>query len=237
MIYKENILNNPIRKEIFNLILNYPGLYLREISRRKNISLGTLRYHINKLKKHNLIISILSDGYSRYYVSKEVGNKEKELFHIIRQDMPQRIIQLLHILGPGDIYKDTETMKKAFKKPNTYLRTYSIKELIDLTKYWMDEEASFLRLNKHETTIRFHINKLLKADIIEKVRVEKEIKYRIKDYELIDSFIEKNKSKFDNKINKKLQEGINYLIKENIDYFVDNLIKTMYEIFPNPYYV
>ena len=70
-------------------------------------------------------------------------------------------------------------------------RTHSKKELIELTKYWKGPNVHLFYLNKHPTTLDFHLQKLLDADIIEKVKIGKEIKYRIKDADKIIKSIRK----------------------------------------------
>ena len=55
MILEDEILKLETRREIYNFILEYPGLHLREISRRTNIPLGSLGYYIKSLKKYGLI--------------------------------------------------------------------------------------------------------------------------------------------------------------------------------------
>ena len=181
MISRKNILKLEKRREIYNFILENPGLHLREISRRTNISVGGLRHHLNFLKKIGLIDSKPDHRYTRYYVNQTVGAKDKEIINLLRQDIPRRIILLLFCIGPGDIYKNKKAMEKAKKDPSSYLRTYSKKELIELTKYWKGPYAKLFYLHKHPTTLDFHLQKLLDVDIIDKVKVGKDIKYRIKD--------------------------------------------------------
>ncbi|MCK4365849.1 MAG: winged helix-turn-helix transcriptional regulator [Thermoplasmatales archaeon] len=47
MISNENILELETRRQIYNIILENPGLHLRELSRRTNLSFGGLRHHLN----------------------------------------------------------------------------------------------------------------------------------------------------------------------------------------------
>ena len=57
-----------------------------------------------------------------------------------------------------------------------------------MTKYWTGLRTHLVRLDKHRTTIDFHLNKLQEIDLIEKIKVGKEIKYVLKDEEMIWAF-------------------------------------------------
>ena len=51
MISKKNILKLEIRRKIYDFVDKNPGLHVREISRRMDIPINTLIYHIKYLKK------------------------------------------------------------------------------------------------------------------------------------------------------------------------------------------
>ena len=110
MILKENILKLEIRRKIYNFILKYPGLHLREIKMPKT----TLRHHLNFLEKYGLIITKADHRYTRYYVIQKVGKQDKEILNLLRQETPRRIFMLLLTPGPGHIFKDEEIKKKHF---------------------------------------------------------------------------------------------------------------------------
>ena len=172
---RKDILKLEKRREIYNFITKYPGLHMREISRRMKIPMGSLKYHLIYLKKLDIIVSINNKGYERFYIKQKVGRKEKQIINLLRQEIPKRIILLLTIPGPGERYKNKKTKQKAKEKPNPPC-IYSKKELVDLTKHWHGPKGKLFHLPIHETTVDFHLQKLLEADIIEKVRAGREIK-------------------------------------------------------------
>ena len=104
MISKEDILKLETRRNIYDFILKNPGLHLREISRRANIPLGSLNYHLNFLNKNELIVTKYDPRYLRYYVKQTVGKKDKEIINLLRQEIPLRIVILLLCPGPAHIY-------------------------------------------------------------------------------------------------------------------------------------
>jgi len=231
MISKENILKLGTRRKIYNFILEYPGLHLRELSRRTNIPLGVLRHHLNFLKKQGLVIKKTDRRYVRYYVTQKVGKKDKEIINLLRQEVPRRIILLLLSPGPGNIYQNKDTQKKALKNPATFLKTYSKRELVELTRYWNGPYGGLFHLRKHRTTTDFHLEKLLDVDLIEKVKVGKEIKYKLKDEDMIWVFLIRYKNALSN------ASIDRYLIwrDDTVEEMTDLIIEAVFDIFPHPY--
>ena len=59
-------LNNSARRRIFNEILHNPGIHLRELQRRADISCNTIIWHIRVLEDCKMIKS-KKEGYYKYY--------------------------------------------------------------------------------------------------------------------------------------------------------------------------
>ena len=115
------------RREIYKFILKYPGLHLREISRKMNIPKSTMIYHLHYLKKRNLIVTKSESGYSRYYISYEIGRKNKVVLNILRQETPRRIILYL-LRFPNSSKKD---ISYYLKKHRTTV-TFHLNKLIEM---------------------------------------------------------------------------------------------------------
>ena len=164
---------------------------------------------------------------------KKVGRRDKELINILRQEVPLKLIILLMCEGPGDIYKSHKDFWGAMKDPTAHTKLKSVKDLEELTKYWQWEK-DLLRVKKARSTIDFHLNKLLKADLIERVRVGKEIKYQLKDYISIYTFFIENNKVLSNEI-------IDFLMTSSNDgqsfkYGFRDFENKLWEIFPHPYH-
>lgn len=132
----DDILTLEIRRGIYNFILKYPGLHLREISRRMDIPFSTLNYHLSYLDKRSLIKEKSEGGYTRFYVSNKIGRKYKEIINFLRKDTPRNIILLL----------------------SAY---------VGCSQTEISEN-----LEKHPTTIAFHLKKLENMNIIERVSID-----------------------------------------------------------------
>lgn len=118
-----NILELETRREIYNYILQYPGLHLRELSRRLHIPFSTLMYHLRFLEKRELIKEKTEGRYNRYYITEKIGHREKEIVSILRKDTPRTIILylLVHIYSSqidisGSLKKHPTTIEVHLKK-------------------------------------------------------------------------------------------------------------------------
>lgn len=101
----DEILILETRKEIYNVIVRFPGLHLREISRRLNMPASLAEYHLQELEDNNVVISIRESGYKRYYPHPNIAErderitelqpKERKILGILRQKIPLKITLFL----------------------------------------------------------------------------------------------------------------------------------------------
>ena len=231
MISHENILELEARRQIYNIILKHPGLHLRELSRTVNISFGGLRHHLNYLKKQEYIVTRSDQRYTHYYVTKKVGKKDKELMNLLRQEVPLKILLLLLLSGPADLYG--KFSKEEQNNPALRTTVHSKKDLANLTDYWNKQYANLFRLKIKRTTIDFHLKKFIEADIVEKIQVGKANKYKVKDEFGIWLFLARYQTAFsDDRVNLLLFWQSDFIGKR-----VDAVIDTAMDIFPHPYHV
>ena len=80
------------RREIYEYISQNPGSHMRDISRKMNIPFTSLKYHLNYLEKRKSIISKKDSKYNRYYISLEIGEKEKKILNCFRKKTMLHII-------------------------------------------------------------------------------------------------------------------------------------------------
>jgi len=233
LMKKRGIIKLKTRKSIYNYIVKHPGLHFRELSRELKIPKSTLDYHLTFLKKLELI-KVKSNGrYNRYYAMNKVDRRDKELLNVLRQDVPLKLVIHLIVKGPGDIYKDEKTFWKAIDNPDNLTNLFSVKELVELEKYWNWDNGIF-KLNKGRTSIDFHLNKLLKANIIEKIRVGKEIKYKLKDRYLIYCLLIENNEALSNEL---IDTMLLYDNDGIINFYINRGIDAFLEFWPNPIYI
>ncbi|AEF96838.1 winged helix-turn-helix transcriptional regulator [Methanotorris igneus] len=78
---KEKVLLNDTRKEIYNYIVNNPGVHLREIAKNLNKSVSTIIWHLRILEKANLIRS-KKVGNKRIYYPKGMDVRDLQLIYL-----------------------------------------------------------------------------------------------------------------------------------------------------------
>ena len=227
-----DILSLKTRRQIYNYLLTYPGLHLRELCRKLNMPKSTLDYHLTYLEKKGLIISKPEKYYTRYYVKEQVSTGDKELIKLFRQEIPRIIILLLLVAGPAEIYKTRDSYFKARANHFTRVRLRSIKELVGMTKYWKITKDDPIHLKIKRSAITYHLNKLLEADIIEKIQVGKEMKYKLKNEDDVLVFILAKGDIISDITVDRLLANEEKLLGKNSDAIVD----TIFEIFPHPYH-
>jgi DNA-binding transcriptional ArsR family regulator len=124
---KDNALKLQTRRKIYEFIKNNPGLNFRELSRKTNIPKSTLEYHLNYLKKLD-IIEIKSKGQFKFvYIKHKVGTHDKQILELLRQKIPCLIF--LHFIYVTFFSK--KELCEELELPSSTV-DYNIKKLLDL---------------------------------------------------------------------------------------------------------
>lgn len=211
---KEKVMLFGKRREIYNMIRQKPGLHLRELHRTLDLSFGSLRYHIEFLKKRGLIITITDAGYRRHYISNNVGNGDKKYLCIFRQKTLRKILIVFLLCEAKEIFFH-EDLKK-----------------LPLEETWFDPK-NYMML-KHRTTRIFHLKKLVKLNVLKEVKVKGRTGYMLVDSEKIWDFMIRYQKKISNsKIDSLLDWTSNHIISDQMGTFEENL----FDIFPHPYHI
>jgi len=82
------------RDKIYATISKNPGLHFREVQRRTDIATGALQYHLDYLKKKNLIREQKEGKFSRFY---PIGGEQvnETLMNLLRQESVRKIVLFL----------------------------------------------------------------------------------------------------------------------------------------------
>ena len=138
---ENTILEFKRRQEIYEFISQNSGLHMRDISRKLSVPLTSLKYHLNYLEKKGFVMSRDDGKYNRYFISLEIGEKEKRILTCLRKRTMLHIILWFFIA--------VQCSQK------------------DISRF----------LEKHPTTISFHLRKMIQAGIIEQVLIDKGVIY------------------------------------------------------------
>ena len=214
MIKRNKILDFNHRKSIYELIMKNPGLHLRKLERLTDFSFGNLRYHLNYMQDKGLIIAIKDNGFSRYFISKEVRDEDKNLISIFRQKTLRKMLIVILMFEA----------KKVFFRDD-FVNLPNLKD-------WYDPKR--FQLFKHRTTIEFHLKKLVKAGILKTIKEKQKKGYIIKESEKIWDFLLRYNHILDYLETNQL---VNYTNDYLISYITEPTFNKIWDVFPHPYHI
>jgi predicted transcriptional regulator len=140
------------RKRVYDLVVQNPGVHLREIERLTNLPLGVVRYHLERLQREGLIEPQEDRYFKRFFPKNRIPNVPTETFNVLRQESLRRLV--LYLLNdPG---ANHQTLMNAFGLPastlSTYLSTLLKKNVIRREKhgkenrYFIVDEESVMKV-------------------------------------------------------------------------------------------
>jgi len=206
---EHDILGLEIRRQIFNFILKYPGLHLREISRKLNIPKTMLNYHLKYLEKENFLLAKSDNRYTRYYPTKKVGNNDKEILGLMRQNLPRRIILFLFLYPEHSRRNISEDLEKPLTTISFHLKKLLALNIIEKRRVG-HSYAYRIKNQKEMYNLLISYENSLSDDIL-------------------GPFLEYVKYV--------LPDGIPPSYRRRKKKDIDEIIEALYEIFPHPYHV
>ncbi len=150
----KRILDVETRRELFQLIQSNLGLHMREIARRTDMQLSLVEYHLRSLEENELVYAIKEGGYNRYYVD---------------DDLPEA--------GGGGRLDSSQKRKLHLLRQNIPLRVVCV--LLDNPKAKHKELHECVEVSA--STLSYHLTRMVKAEILIKVRRGKDKGYRLMD--------------------------------------------------------
>jgi len=99
----DELLELETRRDIYDLVRREPGIHMREIQRRLDLSIALTEYHLRQLEESELVSSILEEGYKRFYPTtgadggplRALGGEERRMIGLFRQSIPLQVTLLL----------------------------------------------------------------------------------------------------------------------------------------------
>ncbi len=220
MISKERLLHLKTRRDVYNTILENPGIHQRELKRKTKLPMGALIYHIHRLIKNNIITKRCENGYTRYFVANKVDNNDKIIINLLRQKIPRKIVIRLICQKRDNEYTKEEIMETPRE--------------ID----WEKENRELYNIRLNQTTVNYHLKKLIKAGIVERIKDGRNVRYRLINEDKILDLLIRYKDTFDD-----------FLVYDTLNTFqskkynkafcksIDDIFDSIKEIFPPPFYM
>ena len=151
------------RQRIYDLIVKTPGLHQAKIAEILAMRKSLAEYHLVYLEKNEAIIAIKDQGYKRYYSKEfEIEEQDKKTLALVRQEIPEKIIELLlrhSVLHHKEL---AEQLKLAPSTLSYHLNKLVNEELIEARRY--GEEKGYALKNRKKLImflIRYEIHTVL----------------------------------------------------------------------------
>ncbi len=93
-MFKDIVLENSKRKEIYKFVRKNPGFHLRELHRRLEIPLSSLEHHIDYLIKYQILHKEKDGRYVRYFAGQTTSD-ERELISVLRHEKLRTIVLIV----------------------------------------------------------------------------------------------------------------------------------------------
>lgn len=96
--------NEDNSKKILTHIKENPGIHLRQIKNDLDISLGTVRHHLNSLEKNGIIISEKNNFYKHYFSVGTFPENERNMLKVLHNETSREI--LLYLLEKKTVHQN-----------------------------------------------------------------------------------------------------------------------------------
>lgn len=96
---QDAILELKMRRRLYQLVMEYPGLHVRELARQLDTSASLVEYHLNHLLDRGLVSDMREDRYQRIYPTEGqaalLGDQERRTLGLLRERLPLSILLYL----------------------------------------------------------------------------------------------------------------------------------------------
>ncbi len=143
-LMKNNIIDNPTRKEIFNYIKKNPGININEVMKNQNLGSNQALWHLSALEKFQFTRSKKIQNRKVFY-KFDSNQKLDEIFYYLRVDIVREII---NYMPKRDIaLKITEIADGLKKNHNTIKKYLDILGNLKLIKVEKEKTRDVYRLD------------------------------------------------------------------------------------------
>ena len=146
-LVKENILENPRRKEIYNCICDNPGCNINDIMNLLQIGSNQVLWHLKFLTKFQFIRKVDFDNQKTFF-NFQLNESYDKLFYYLRNES---IIKILKLLKSSDKGINPTKISKLLK-----MHYYTLKKYLDVLSHLnliiLDNEHNFYNLNNETYT-------------------------------------------------------------------------------------
>jgi predicted transcriptional regulator len=148
---RDDILNNPVRKNLLQFIRINPGCYNRQIRRELNIGSNEFNWHIGMLEKFGLVKRVQFDRSFGFYESRQFMGHEYDLY-LLQNEKVQKILDYLH-KKRGTLSQIAKLLDMHYSTVQKYLEILTERQLLKSKMYakhifYESNEELLLKLRK-----------------------------------------------------------------------------------------
>lgn len=83
------------RATILECVTSTPGIHLRQVERETTLPLGQVLYHLDRLERMGILVSVRDAGFRRYYATRDIGRAQKRYIAALRHTVPRHVLLVL----------------------------------------------------------------------------------------------------------------------------------------------
>lgn len=141
-----------VRKKIYDTIVKYPGIHLRELQRKTELATGSLDYHIHLLHKRGMIRVEKDQRFTRYYSAQQpFSSSDKQVMSLLRQETIRHILVYVLQRNQATAMDIAQACKIQPSNLSNYLKTLEANDILAHTK---QGRYRFYAVKDKETVIR-----------------------------------------------------------------------------------
>lgn len=94
-IERSELLDNPVRARVHEVVTQDPGLSLSEVRARTGIAWGTAVHHLRRLENHGMVVSVTQLAHRRYFAADSPAASQRTAVAVVMHPTARRIAQLV----------------------------------------------------------------------------------------------------------------------------------------------
>ncbi len=141
-IRKEDLLEHPVRADVFDAIQTDPGIHFQELVRRIGKGRGTMEHHVRKLVSAGLLVEKAERGFTCYFPKGEVDRRLMDVAPLFKADGARRVVQAVQAQPGAATMELAATLGMATSTVN-----YHVKRLVDAGLLDPQREGRYVRLH------------------------------------------------------------------------------------------
>lgn len=132
-MFKDEILENEKRRNIYAVLEKNPGIHLRELQRIVDMPVATLEYHLDYMTRKRIVYAETEGHYRRYY-TKPLSAEDKKVLSALRQRKMREIVLIVLTNQKVKYQSLADSLKLPHSTLSFYLKYLVTKDILTREK-------------------------------------------------------------------------------------------------------